>query len=240
MNVIISQPRYLPAINYINRVAQAERFILLDTVQRQSRGWENRNKLLCQGQPKWVTMPIASSSRALICDTFAKDGDWINEHESAIRQYYKSAPFFDELLLSRYFDPIRNSLKKSDFNFSKLIRSSIDGLEDIFEFRSHVVRASNLDSNRANWERGPEELLRLAQSVDAKKYISGPNGREYGVDAAFSCKNLEVKYHEFEHPVYTQYGSPSFVSHLGFFDILFNIGLARTQKIVHTPLKLAD
>src|SRR6056297_2832612 len=157
MNVIISQPRYLPAINYVNRLAQAENFILLDTVQRQSRGWENRNRLLCQGQPKWITIPISSSSRALICDTFAKDGDWIYKHESAIKQYYKSAPFFDERLLSRYFDPIHNSVKNNDLNFSKLIRASIDGLEDIFEFRSHVVSASDLDCNRANWERGPEE-----------------------------------------------------------------------------------
>ena len=44
--VAISQPRYLPAINYLDRIVRADVFVLLDTCQHQPRAFEHRNRVL--------------------------------------------------------------------------------------------------------------------------------------------------------------------------------------------------
>ena len=62
---VISQPRYLPALNYLQRLYFADIFVIFDVVQREVRGFENRNKLLLP-KPKWLTIPVSSSGREKI------------------------------------------------------------------------------------------------------------------------------------------------------------------------------
>jgi hypothetical protein len=58
MKIVISQPRYLPTLNYLIRLYFSDCFVLLDNVQRQARGYENRNKLLMPSA-KWLSISIS-------------------------------------------------------------------------------------------------------------------------------------------------------------------------------------
>lgn len=237
MNVIISQPRYLPALNYINRLAKADRFVLLDTVQRQARGWENRNKLLCNGKPKWVSIPINSSSRATIVDTQVKGTDWVESHKNIVIDYYRSAPFFEEDIVHAYYSGFEDTLEATNFSFTELISQSIQNLADILSFRKNLFIASTLDDNRENWMTGPEELLRIADLVNAKTYISGPNAKEYGIEEVF--KEIGVKYHQFHHPEYDQ-ETDDFIEYMGFFDAIFNAGVDNVSEWVNKELNVVE
>lgn len=59
--LVISQPRYLPVISYLQRLYFADIFVFLDNVQRQPRGVENRNKIIVNGKEKWLSIPVKSS-----------------------------------------------------------------------------------------------------------------------------------------------------------------------------------
>lgn len=233
MKIIISQPRYLPALNYINRLAKADTFILLDTVQRQARGWENRNKLLCDGSAKWLTIPIESSSRALICDTKIKGKHWVDDHKNTVRNYYKSAPFFDEAIIQAYYSGFQEVLDSDDSSFTAIIEKSIRNMESILSFESNLTRASSLNSKREDWTKGPEELRRIAKLAEASSYISGPNAKEYGIEDVF--QTIEVKYHDYEHPVYNQ-GNEDFTEYLGFFDAVFYTGVDKVSEWINKKL----
>lgn len=235
MTVIISQPRYLPALNYINRLANADKFVFLDTVQRQARGWENRNKLLCNGKPKWVSMPIDSSSRATIADTQVKGVDWIEPHKNIIINYYREAPFFDEDLVHAYYSGFKETLETSNFSFTQLIKQSITNLEHILGFSKNLFIASELDENKESWLTGPEELLRIAGMVEATTYISGPNAKEYGIEEVF--QGIDVKYHHYDHPEYNQ-ETDHFIEYMGFFDAVFNAGADRVSEWVNQELNV--
>lgn len=237
MNVVISQPRYLPALNYINRIAKADTFVLLDTVQRQARGWENRNKLLCNGKPKWVSIPIDSSSRAVIVDTQIKGTDWIESHKNIIINYYREAPFFEKDIVHAYYSGFEETLVKNNFSFTELIKQSIQNLGNILSFRKNLSIASTLDRNRENWLTGPEELLRIAELVNATTYISGPNAKEYGVEEIFH--EIDVKYHQYSHPKYYQ-ETDDFIEYMGFFDAVFNAGLGKVSDWVNQDLNIVE
>lgn len=234
MKIIVSQPRYLPALNYINRLANADMFILLDTVQRQARGWENRNKLLCNGSAKWLTIPIESSSRALICNTKIKGNDWVDDHKNTVRNYYSGAPFFDEAVIQAYYSGFEEVLDRDDSSFTAIIEKSIRNLESILSFESNLIRASSLNSNREDWTKGPEELKRIANLAGAATYISGPNAKEYGIEDVF--KKIDVEYHNYDHPVYDQ-KQEKFTEYLGFFDAVFYAGADQVSHWINKELK---
>jgi len=226
--IVISQPRYLPALNYLHRLVFADIFIVLDNVQRQARGWENRNKLLLN-DPKWLTIPIKSSSREAIKNTQINGVNWISEHKKCIEYHYRDAPFYDSSLLDHYFcDFSMNIGANESLDFTDTMIRSLTNISEILSIPFNISKASILTPDSACT--GPEKLLELCRITNAKTYVSGPNGRSYGVDACFSSSGIQVIYHEYEHLKYSQFNSQlGFFPYMGFFDALFNIG---SKKLV--------
>ena len=238
MDVVISQPRYLPALNYLQRLIAADRFIVLDTVQRQGRGWENRNKLLLP-DPKWLTIPVASSSREMICNAVIKETEWIKKHQQQIEKYYRNHPFFDKTILNRYYQGIVHLLGRQGSYCEILVQLLLNACS-ILGIEPKIILASQLENSATNEDIGPGKLCHLCKNVRANRYISGPNGRKYGVESAFSGSGVKVVYHYFEHPKYTQPGLDTFVPYLGFLDAIFSAGKDWTHNVLIQPLVLEN
>ena len=49
------QPAYLPWLGYFEKIACADVFIFLDTVQFEKNSFINRNKIKTQQGPQWLT-----------------------------------------------------------------------------------------------------------------------------------------------------------------------------------------
>ncbi|MBN1197727.1 MAG: WbqC family protein [Bacteroidales bacterium] len=238
MNTVISQPRYIPALNYIARLCYTDLFVVFDTVQRQPREPHNRNRLLCNGEPKWVTIPINASSRAIIHDMKVAGSEWIRQHKDTIRSYYLHAPFFDVELMEIYYEGCEDMLISSDDDFTAAMLHTYRNLGRLLSFEPKFVRASEINDKEIEQQYGPAKLLAICRKVGADLYISGPVGREYGVVDAFSGSGVDVLIHEYTHPVYQQIGPSSFVPYMGFFDALFNIGRDQLTALIHQPLNL--
>lgn len=230
--VVISQPRYMPAVNYLQRAYFADVFVILDTVQRQARGVENRNKLLMP-EPSWVTVPISSSSRSLIKDSLIKDTDWVSDHKQKITDNYKLHPCFSPELLDKWYYGLNNLQ-----GFSEAMECMLVNICDSLSFSPNFVKASALETNDCPVS-GPEKLLWLAEAVDATKYVSGANGRDYGVGEVFKKSNVGVRFHENDITPYGQPGRKEFVPYLSFMDIAFSCGLEFLRAEVIKPPILA-
>lgn len=224
MRIVISQPRYLPALNYLQRICFADVFVVFDIVQRQSRGWENRNQLLLPN-PRWLTIPVAASSRALISDAHVAERDWIKDHYKAICENYRAAPHYDEGLLDAYFAPLSRAMATSNSLFGDMVVAAIKGLFDELSLPHNIVYAREFCGQDVLTAPGPAKLRLICEKLGATTYISGPNGRDYGVTEAFEGSSCAVVYHEYRHPVYPQVGrQENFLPHMGFFDALFCMG----------------
>jgi len=230
MKAVISQPRYLPAINYFQRLYFADIFVFLDNVQRQSRGWENRNKILLQGKERWITIPIASSSREIIKNAKVAQLDWLVGHKRIIKNAYAKHPYYDELIIDNYYAGVENILASTDCNFADVLIHMVVNACRIMDFKPNIMRSSSIGST--NTIDGPEKLLSICKGICASIYISGANGRDYGIIGAFAGSRIQVLFHEFDYPRYRQHGQTPFVPWLSFFDVIFNVGLEETKKII--------
>ena len=232
MNIVISQPRYLPALNYLQRLYFADFFVVLDTVQRQARGWENRNKLLVP-DPAWLTIPIASSSRELIVRTTISDRDWVSAHQYKISSCYKEAPYFDPSMLSRLYD-----LSDVGDSYVDVLVRLIMNISEVLSFSPALVRASELLSGEV-CSGGVEMLSTICKRFEGSTYVSGPNGRDYGVGEEFGRRGIPVRYHDFSHPIYDQ-RRDEFHPYMGFLDALFFCGVEWLSNFVRMQPELSE
>ena len=94
MIVAISQPRYLPAPIYLQRIKLIDKFVLLDDVQH-SREFENRNYLKTPQGAKWLTINCQKKkSRLKINELKISNLNWIEEHKETIRRNYSKANYY--------------------------------------------------------------------------------------------------------------------------------------------------
>lgn len=221
--IVISQPRYLPALTYLQRLWFSDTFVILDNVQRQKRGFENRNRVLVNGKTKWLTIPSKSSSRALIQDTTVNGTEWIEDHKLKLEQYYGDALFFEDKYIEQYFGDLENVLKKASFDFSATLIYLIKNVCAIFDFNPDLVRASDLKSRAVEEAQGPGKIFEISKALKTDLYISGLNGREYGIKDSFKNSGIDVKFHEDRSEPYNQ-NIEEFIPHLAFFDALFYAG----------------
>ena len=239
MMVVISQPRYLPVISYLQRLAFADVFVLFDTVQRQSRGWENRNKLLLP-EPKWLTIPISSSSREIIRRTRVRDAEWVSKHKRSIFHFYHKHPYFNAEYLEKYYDDVEKMIRNGNDRFADIIEKTLYNLGEIFGFSPRIVRASSFETDAIRQATGPHKLLEICKELKADTYVSGENGRVYGVNEAFAGSGINVKYHPSDTLRYDQPGRKKFVPYMGFFDALFCIGRDALAREIRRPPLLQD
>ena len=222
--ITISQPRYLPTVNYLQRICYSDIFVVLDIVQRQSRGFENRNRLLLP-EPRWLTIPIKSSSRGIIVDALIDGEDWVILHKTQITSAYCRAPYFDEYLLNLYFSGFQlKDFVQSDV-FSLASVRALTLVLDELELPYNFIFASDIFDHAVSSAQGPDKLLRICEQLNASTYLSGENGRNYGVMESFTNSLCRALFHINEQTPYVQHNQDSgFVPHMGFFDALFNCG----------------
>lgn len=236
--VFISQPRYLPFLGYLQRLHHADVFVFLDNVQRQYRGFENRNKILVGSQTKWISIPISSSRLAMISSSLVDGCVWVEEHKRKIIEAYKKHPFFDNFYVDEYYKNLLKTLNEKEFSYSEALIKLINNVAGIFELNVNTVRASQLSIPSA---KGVENLFNICENVGASVYISGSNGRSYGVKEYFENRGKKVLFHDAKAHPYPQFGnSGDFIPFLCFFDPLYNLGYSEVRSFILQPLELSQ
>lgn len=228
MRGMISQPRYLPTFNYLQRIYQSDIFVILDDVQHQRRCVEHRNKIVSNGECVWLSIAMDRSitSRPLIKDLFFCH-EFINDHHLKIYQAYLKCSFYDE-------DLYKNIYNISNLNFVEYFVKSLKNMFDFFGLRlPKIVHSSSIPDTGS----GSQKLFKICQSLGIKEYVSGPNGRDYLDSSDF--KDIKVLYHDFQFPSYTQL-SNEFIPWVCWLDGCFNEGIDFVKHQITETMRLCN
>lgn len=226
--VAIHQPNFLPWLGYFNKLARADVFILLDTVQFPMTGgtWMNRVRLLVDKRPAWITVPIvrrAGSLRAIRSTRIDDTRPWRTKMLRTIEQSYARAPFVDEVLpqVSRLINLDTDQLAEFNEIGVRALAAAM-GLDT-----SKVIRASELDVTG----RSTDLLVDLTRAVDGTAYLCGRGASGYQEDEKFARSGLRLIYQEFEHPSYPQLCEPPQLG-LSVIDAMMGCGLDGAAALV--------
>jgi len=231
--VAIHQPNFFPWLGYFNKIARADLFLVMDNVQfpRTNRGtWLNRVRLLVNGQPAWVTMPVVRAYhglRAVKEMHIDSAAPWRSKLLKTIEASYKRTPFFKDVfpVIQELIENETDSL--ADYNLSSIISlAKTMGLD-----ASKLVLGSSLNADG----NATDLLISMLKAVGGDAYLCGGGSGGYQEDEKFAQAGIELVYQNFEHPLYPQATSQEFVSGLSIIDALMNCGFKRTAEIVSAP-----
>lgn len=198
MNIVISQPMFLPWIGLFEQIKLSDVFVHYDDVRLpQGRSFISRVQVKSAHGFSWLTAPIdRNRSGDLINEScLIEEQNWRDKHLQTLRHCYAKAPFFKtmyDLAYQIYSYPSGN-LAEFNQNAIELISLWL-GLKRIF------VRSSQLGIPG----RSTQRLVDICKRFKAKNYITGLGALKYLEYEKFERKKIDARYMNYRNRSYRQ------------------------------------
>jgi hypothetical protein len=225
MIVAAHQPSYLPWLGYLDKMAKADVFVVMDDLQYEAQNFQNRQRVKLNGGATWLTVPLERGAQTdRICDKrIANAGNpkqhWQRCQWATLRTHYGKAPFW-----STYAAELEDVYTRPWERLVDLDLHVLGLARRWFGITGAVLQSSSLDLVGQKTDR----IIDLCKKVNARVYLSGRGGSTDYLDvAALRQAGIAVVWQQFTHPTYPQrYPQLGFVPNLAFLDLLFNQGPA--------------
>lgn len=231
--IAILQSNYIPWKGYFDIVAAVDEFLIFDEAQFTRRDWRNRNKIIIDGSPHWLTIPVSSKGRyhAPIAGMEVSEGGWAEKHWRSIRHAYGKAPFFALYgpILERLYEQAATLRLLTEINelFLREIASTLE-LGTVFRRTSEIPRCAEAPTGR---------LVEICLARQAGVYVSGPAARDYIESAEFEVAGIALRFADYaSYPTYEQ-AAKSFEHGVSIVDTLMRCGpeARRHLKSIQRP-----
>ncbi|MEU4492354.1 WbqC family protein [Streptomyces sp. NBC_00210] len=226
MRVTIHQPEHLPWLGLLSKVAASELWIVLDSVPYRKNYFQNRNRVLVNGRPTWLTVPVNAPFGTRIRDVRVGDvPSWRRRYRGRLTQAVSGSRSADRI------DPVLSAIDSADpgSSLDALNLDIADWLLSQFDVKVPTVRSSELDVTGAKGEL----IVNLCRAVGADEYLAGPSGRDYLDLDAFAEQGIAVRFFDYEHPAYDQ-GADPFVPCLSAIDAWSRLAPAELPPLLST------
>ncbi|MEU4359773.1 WbqC family protein [Streptomyces virginiae] len=231
MRVTIHQPEHLPWLGLLAKVAASDLWIVLDAVPYRKNYFQNRNRVLLDGRPTWLTVPVTAPFGTRICDVrICEMPSWRRRYRGRLIQAVsgtRGVDRIDDLLSVIDAAPPGGSLADLNLDLADWMLSQ-------FDVKVPTARSSELDATGTK----SELILNLCRAVGADEYLAGPSGRDYLDLDAFAEDGITVRFFDFDHPTYAQ-GCDPFVPRLSAVDAWSRVPPAELAPLL-TRYRLQD
>ena len=231
MVISIIQPCFVPWLGYFEQIAIADIFVYMDDVIYTKKDWRNGNQLKSQYGVKNIFIPVVKPSR----DTLIKDVNisynlfWEDALINQLNNWYKKAPFFEEIM-NLILPAINKKFEKLvDLNYclNNSILNYLDILTPIY-FSSDITRnADNKVDRIIEICKNFDDINILYDGKKAQNFIDVNYFKEHGIDVIFQDY--------IQSPFKQLWGE--FVPYLSVIDLLMNHGKNSKKIILSSPLQ---
>jgi hypothetical protein len=212
MKIAVMQPYFFPYIGYFQLVQAVDLFVFYDDVNFIKGGWINRNRILINNQPSYVTIPLKGASpNKLICEIEFIDSKI--KFLKSIKIAYSKAPFFELVypLIEEIF--MIDSLSISDLAIKSITKiSEYLGINTKFEV-----------SSKSYWEtkktERSERLISICKKNNIQNYINPLGGSELYNKHYFLSKGISLSFLKSYISKYKQYNE-DFIEGLSIIDVM--------------------
>lgn len=222
--ITVMQPYFFPYIGYWQLIHAVDQFVILDDVNYIVRGWVNRNRLLINGEPAYITVPLQHASQnKMICETYLLSSPiWRDKLVKTVETAYRKTPHFAEVF------PV----------VEKLIRHEADNLADYLAYQLQTLSAfMNINTKFVVTSRcygnaelsGQERILDICKREGASTYINPQGGQALYDSEAFRRLGMELRF-IFMRPLAYQQRAATFIPYLSIIDGLMEIGAGEIKR----------
>jgi hypothetical protein len=229
MKLAVMQPYFFPYLGYFQLIAAVDKFIVWDDVQYIQRGWVNRNRILLNGEPTYITLPLekahltANINERVLADMTAASNKMLGQLHAAYRKaphYQETRVLFEEVLAQ----PARN-LGEFLFQGLQCVCAHLD-------IKTELVLSSTIHKASAVAGSGSARILAMCKEQQATMYINAIGGRELYRPEDFAAQGMDLRFIAMDNMEYPQGGAPAFVPYLSIIDVLMHNGKEATQAML--------
>lgn len=228
MVVGIHQLHYLPWLRYFHKIACSEVFVVLDNIQYNKNGYQNRNRIKTPQGPLMLSVPVFDRF-AQSLDTVQIDNkrNWAAKHWRGIEQNYRRAPFFDSCapaLREFYLQPWET--------LNALNRAMLPYFLDALGISTPIRYSSEMDAPGEATTR----LVNLIRAAGGSAYLTGAYALEAYLDATeLAAAGIALEIQTWKSVEYPQAHGP-FVPDLSIVDLLMHCGPQSRSVLLGQPL----
>jgi len=233
MRVAIMQPYFLPYIGYFQLISAVDVFVIYDEVEFTKKGWINRNRILMNGAPEMVSLPLRKDSDYLDIVQRKLSDDFNEQSAKLLRKIegcYKKAPFFDET-----YKLLEEILNYKSYNLFDFLHHSIAIVSREIGLNTRLVVSSEIEGTKPDLT-GQDRVINLCRLIGAIEYINPIGGISLYSKAEFAANGINLMFHKIQAFKYQQFNN-EFVPHLSILDnMMFQNKLELTQTLVKFEL----
>jgi hypothetical protein len=215
MKLALMQPYLFPYIGYFQLISACDLFVLHDDVQYIKGGWINRNRILVNGQPKYIILPLRKDDFSkLINERHFTDGV-SDEKALMLRQIegaYRKAPFFRNTL-----ELVDRCLACTDSNLAVFVTHTLAQCCQHLQIQTPIMVSSTIAKDAA--PKAEDRVIHINKLLGADHYINPPGGIELYQRQKFAEHRITLSFLQPRQITYTQFGNP-FVPSLSIIDVL--------------------
>lgn len=217
-SLAIMQPYFFPYIGYWQLIHAVDRFVILDDVNYIMRGWVNRNRLLINGKPAYVTVPLhqASQNKKIYEIDLLSPPKWCDKLVQMVEITYRKAPHFAEV-----FPVVEKLIRYKTDNLSNYLEHQLQVLSNFMSIKTEFVVTSRCYGN--NDLSGQERILDICKREATTVYINLPGGQSLYDLETFHNVDVELRFIGMRSLPYKQ-RSAGFVPFLSIIDALMEVG----------------
>ena len=225
MNVVVSQPMFLPWPGLFEQVRLADVFVHYDDVQLpQGRSFMSRVQVKTMDGLAWMTAPIdgARSGRAINETFFVSDAVWRRRHLATLRHNYARAPHFKALM-----ELAERIYAFPEENLARFNERAIEEIAAWLGLRTRFLRSSELGIAG----RSTQRLVEICRNLGATHYITGLGALKYLDHDHFESQGIAVRYMDYRKRLFPQLHG-EFTPFVTILDPIANCGNATSDILV--------
>jgi hypothetical protein len=213
MIAAIMQPYFFPYIGYFQLMHAVDLFVFHDDVQYIKGGWINRNRILGDREPAWLTLPVgkASSLAPINQRHYLLEDDGVISVKKRLQATYAKAPRFKET-----FPFLCELLDFGDANVAKFNENLLTALATKLGIQCKFQSSSQ---HKHTDLRGQDKVIHMCLEAGADSYINPIGGLSLYEGPAFADAGIRLRFLKTGSISYPQFSS-SFSPYLSLIDVL--------------------
>jgi hypothetical protein len=248
MKLAIMQPYFFPYLGYFQLISAVDKFILYDNLNFIKWGWLTRNRLIVNGKPAFIIVPVlAKSSFIKIRDIRINNkAHWKRKILNSIYLSYKKKLYFDVI-----FPVLEKSINVDVEYLTDLNSSTVRQIAEFLDISTEIVTdVSNYEALERNLSIRNSDLnafylreqnlsdiktiraISICKNEQAEVFINAIGGQELYDKQVFGRNGINLF---FIHTIPYSYkqNSADFFPNMSIIDILMNCGKAGAQRLLN-------
>ena len=225
--IVIMQPYIFPYIGYFQLFKVCDIFVSYDDVQFMKGGWINRNRILYNDGPKYITFPVSKAPLNTAIDHYFFHKNIGKEKKkilSTLRQIYSKAPFFQSV-----YPRLEDIVKVNENNVARFAENSLKRIHDYLGINVEIRRSSHLSFNKSL--KGQKRVIAIVKELGGDRYVNLIGGQDLYLPTEFSANNINLRFLECEAKPYKQFPN-EFVPNLSIIDVLMFNSIEQIQLML--------